>query len=55
MIEYSLTKNDERINECRILLKAPLIGDDCSGLEKLYLLLIKMLLFEVDVSSSFIH
>nr|XP_008200225.1 PREDICTED: uncharacterized protein LOC103314871 [Tribolium castaneum] len=47
MIEYSFTQKDDRINECRIHLEAP-FNDDCSGLEKLYLCLIKILLSEVD-------
>lgn len=52
MIEFSLTKNDERINDCRISLEAP-YGGECSGLEKLYLCLIKIFLSEVDVSVVF--
>ncbi|XP_044256182.1 uncharacterized protein LOC123006080 [Tribolium madens] len=47
MIEYSFTQKDDRINECRIQLESPFDGE-CSGLEKLYLCLIKILLSEVD-------
>lgn len=49
MIEYSLTKNDNRINDCRIQLEHP-YSNECMGLEKLYLCLVKIFLYEVDVS-----
>jgi hypothetical protein len=47
MIEHSLTQKDDRINECRISLEAPYSGE-CTGLEKLYLCLIKIFLNELD-------